>query len=92
VVYTSPWPPEERESAPEQLRKLLHPYQITEEIMREAAPNALFMHSQPLHRGEEVEEPVMETFGSTVFHQAENMLHIQKAIMVLWLVDKCDDE
>jgi len=91
VVYTSCWPPQARESSSAQLRELFRPYQITEELLRTAAPDALFMHSQPLRRGEEVEEAVLEAFGSTVFLQAENMLHIQKAIMVLWMVDKYDD-
>ncbi len=87
VVYASSWPLDLRDPASGRLRDVFRPYQITEELMRAAAPDALFMHSQPIRRGEEVQEAVMESSGSTVFLQAENMLHIQKAIMVLWLVD-----
>jgi ornithine carbamoyltransferase len=50
-----------------------------------AAPNALFMHCLPAHRGEEVAAEVMDSPQSIVFDQAENRVHVQKAILLLLL-------
>ena len=56
-----------------------------EEIMAEAAPHAVFMHCLPAHRGLEVTDAVMDSPQSVVFEQAENRLHVQKAILYLLL-------
>lgn len=56
-------------------------YYINDELMKKAAPEAKFMHCLPAHRGEEVSESVIEGPASIVFDQAENRLHMQKAIM-----------
>jgi ornithine carbamoyltransferase len=62
---------------------LLEPYQVNEALMRLAAPDALFMHCLPAHRGEEVTAEVIDGPQSVVWDEAENRLHVQKAIL-LW--------
>ncbi|MGB9142117.1 MAG: ornithine carbamoyltransferase [Aestuariivirga sp.] len=61
---------------------LLKPYQINGALMKKAAPNAVFMHCLPAHRGEEVTSEVMDGPQSVVFDEAENRLHAQKAILL----------
>jgi ornithine carbamoyltransferase len=63
----------------------LRPYCVTETLMQQAAPDAVFMHCLPAHRGEEVEDAVIDGSWSLVFDEAENRLHAQKAILA-WVL------
>ncbi|NIR44941.1 MAG: ornithine carbamoyltransferase, partial [Gemmatimonadetes bacterium] len=56
--------------------------------MRQAAPDAVFLHCLPAHRGEEVTAEVFEGARSRVFDQAENRLHVQKALLVTLMTGK----
>ncbi|GBQ07408.1 ornithine carbamoyltransferase [Saccharibacter floricola] len=67
----------------EERQRAFRPYQITEELMENAASDALFMHCLPAHVGEEVTEGVFESDASVVFDEAENRLHSQKGLL-LW--------
>ena len=58
-------------------------HQVSAAIMAMAAPDALFMHCLPAHRGEELTDDVMDGPQSAVFDEAENRLHVQKALMAL---------
>jgi ornithine carbamoyltransferase len=62
---------------------LLAPYQVTQDLMRHAAPDAIFQHCLPAHRGEEVAAEVIDGPQSVVFDEAENRLHAQKGVL-LW--------
>ncbi len=57
------------------------PYQVNPALMAQAAPDAIFMHCMPVHRGEEVTDEVLATPASVIYDEAENRLHAQKAIL-----------
>jgi ornithine carbamoyltransferase len=65
----------------ERRRALLEPYRVSADLMDEAADGALFLHCLPAHRGEEVTDEVIDGPRSVVFDEAENRLHVQKAIL-----------
>ena len=66
---------------------LLKPFQVNEELMSRASKDALFMHCLPAHRNEEATSRVMDGKNSVIFDEAENRLHVQKAIM-RWCLSK----
>jgi ornithine carbamoyltransferase len=66
---------------------LLAPYRVTDALMKQASEDAVFMHCLPAHRGEEVEASVIDGPQSVVWDEAENRLHVQKAIL-LWCLGK----
>lgn len=66
---------------------LLKPFQVNEELMSRASKDALFMHCLPAHRNEEATSSVMDGESSVIFDEAENRLHVQKAIM-RWCLSK----
>ena len=83
AVYTDVWASMGQEHEKEQRAKIFAPYQVNKELMAQAKPEALFMHCLPAHRGEEVTSEVIDSPQSVVFDQAENRLHVQKAILSL---------
>ncbi len=64
------------------------PYQVNEELFSLAREDSIFLHCLPAHRGEEVTKGVIDGKNSLVFEEAENRLHVQKAIMVLLMADR----
>ncbi|WP_281955026.1 ornithine carbamoyltransferase [Pseudophaeobacter arcticus] len=69
------------QSSKERRHNMLRPYQVNEELMSHAKPDALFMHCLPAHREEEVTSAVMDGPQSVIFDEAENRLHAQKAVL-----------
>jgi ornithine carbamoyltransferase len=88
AVYTDVWASMGQESEKEKRAKIFRPYQVNKELMAQAKQNALFMHCLPAHRGEEVTDEVIDSNRSVVYDQAENRLHVQKAIMLLLIEHK----
>jgi len=85
AVYTDVWASMGQESEATERKKIFMPYQVNNKLFSKAAKHAVFMHCLPAHRGDEVTASVIDSPRSVVFDQAENRLHIQKAIMVLLL-------
>ena len=85
AVYTDVWASMGEEQEAEDRRVIFAPYQVNRALMKLAAPDALFMHCLPAHRGEEVTVDVLESPASVVFDQAENRLHTQKALLEILL-------
>ncbi|MDQ4063576.1 MAG: ornithine carbamoyltransferase [Actinomycetota bacterium] len=85
AVYTDVWTSMGQEAEAEERKRKFAPYQVNEELMGYAAPNAIFLHCLPAHRGEEVTAEVIDGPRSRVFDQAENRLHAQKALLYLLL-------
>ncbi len=90
VVSTDVWASMGQEAEAEQRRAALGKYAVTEALMRRAAPNAIFLHCLPAHRGEEVEAAVIDGPQSRVWEEAENRLHVQKALLVELLTEDED--
>jgi ornithine carbamoyltransferase len=82
VIYTDVWASMGQKDKAEQKRKLLKDFQINSELLKFAKKDCIVMHCLPANRGEEITDEVMDGLHSVVFDQAENRLHIQKAIMV----------
>jgi ornithine carbamoyltransferase len=81
VVNTDVWASMGQEEEAKQRALAFQGYQVSADLMRLAARDAIFLHCLPAHRGEEITEEVFEGPQSRVFDQAENRLHVQKAIM-----------
>lgn len=85
AVYTDVWASMGQEHEAARRRPVFQPYQINSDLMAYAAPTALAMHCLPVHRGEEVTAEVIDGPQSVVFDQAENRLHVQKALILTLL-------
>jgi ornithine carbamoyltransferase len=85
AVYTDVWTSMGHEQEQLQRREHFAPYQVNENLMSMARPDAVFMHCLPAKRGEEVTDEVMESPRSIVFEQAENRLHVQKGLLLMVL-------
>lgn len=82
VVYTDVWISMGQEREQAKRLKILAPYQLNARLLKQAKQDALVMHCLPAHRGEEISAEVLDGPQSVVFDQAENRLHMQKAILV----------
>ena len=85
VVYTDVWTSMGQEDEAEQRRQAFADYQINNKLMSLAREDAIFMHPLPAHRGEEVTDDVIDGPQSVVFDQAENRMHLQKALLAVML-------
>ena len=85
AVYTDVWASMGQESETELRAAIFAPYQVNAALLSHAAPDAVFLHCLPAHRGSEVTDEVMESPRSIVFDEAENRLHVQKAILLMLL-------
>jgi ornithine carbamoyltransferase len=85
AIYTDTWTSMGREAEAEKRRRLFPPYQVNNRLLQHAKPDAVVMHCLPAHRGEEISDEVMDGPQSVIFDQAENRLHVQKAVLV-WLM------
>jgi len=83
AIYTDAWTSMGHEHETEERARIFPPYQVNKELMAAAAPHAVFMHCLPAHRNEEVTDAVIDSVQSVVFDQAENRMHIQKAILMM---------
>ncbi len=88
VVYTDVWASMGQEEESAARREAFQGYEVDSRLMSLAAPEAIFMHDLPAHRGEEVSAEVIEGPQSAVFDQAENRLHAQQAVLALILEEE----
>ncbi len=82
VLFTDVWASMGQEDEAEIRRKAFAGYQINEELLKNAAPDAMVQHCLPAHRGEEISGETFEKHADEIFDEAENRLHAQKAVMV----------
>ncbi len=82
VVYTDTWVSMGQEAETETRVAALRPYQVNDDLLRQAGKQAIVMHCLPAHRGNEITDSVADGAQSAIFQQAENRLHAQKAILV----------
>ena len=83
IIYTDVWASMGEEAEHDKRVKVMRPYQINDNIVSKANSNVIVMHCLPAHRGEEITDSVIDSPHSVVWDQAENRLHIQKAILSL---------
>jgi ornithine carbamoyltransferase len=81
VVYTDVWTSMGQEAEAQQRHRAFTGYQVDSDLMALAAEDAIVMHPLPAHRGEEIDGRVLESAQSAVFDQAENRMHVQKAVL-----------
>ena len=83
VVYTDTWISMGQEAEKQERIKIFMPYQVNKELFSKAKEDAIFLHCLPAYRGYEVTEDVIDGSQSVIFDEAENRMHVQKAIMAL---------
>ena len=85
VVNTDVWASMGQEEEAESRRRVFAPYQVNEQLLAVAAPDVMVLHCLPAHRGEEITAPVFSRFQEFIFSQAENRMHVQKALLATLL-------
>jgi ornithine carbamoyltransferase len=83
IVYTDVWASMGQEQEAQERKKKFAKYQVNPKLVKNAKDDYIFMHCLPAHRGEEVVNEVADSPNSVIFDEAENRLHVQKAIMAL---------
>jgi len=86
AIYTDVWTSMGQEEEAQRRRRVFRDYQVNSKVVRMAQSDAIVMHCLPAHRGEEITDEVLESPQCVAFDQAENRLHVQKAVMV-WLLN-----
>ncbi|MBR5913871.1 MAG: ornithine carbamoyltransferase [Selenomonadaceae bacterium] len=81
VIATDTWASMGQEAEHDERKKIFAPYQVNEELLSHAHKSAIVMHCLPAYRGEEITDEVFERNADVIFEEAENRLHVQKAIM-----------
>ena len=87
IVYTDVWTSMGQESESKQRNKIFAPYQVNEELLSHADKNAMVMHCLPAHTEQEISTNTFNKFANTIYNQAENRLHTQKAILIKLIED-----
>ena len=82
VVYTDVWASMGQEEEKAEREKIFKNYQINDEVMAAAKPDAMVLHCLPAHREEEITAKVFEAHANEIFDETENRLHAQKAVLV----------
>jgi len=85
MLYTDVWVSMGKETESTERQKALTGYQINQKLLKQAKPDALVMHCLPAYRGKEIDAETFEAHAHTIFAQAENRLHVQKAVLN-WVV------
>ena len=88
VIFTDVWASMGQEGEAEIRKKAFKGFQINDEVMAVAKPDAMVQHCLPAHREEEITAKVFEEHANEIFDEAENRLHAQKAVMVLLMGNK----
>ncbi len=87
IIATDTWASMGQESEHDQRKKIFAPYQVNAELLKHAKSDAIVLHCLPAYRGEEITEEIFEKNAQVIFDEAENRLHVQKAIMALTMCD-----
>ena len=81
IVITDTWASMGQEAEKEERMKAFAGYQVNEDLMAAARPDAMVLHCLPAYRGQEITEKVFEAHAEEIFEEAENRLHAQKAVL-----------
>ena len=87
IIATDTWASMGQEAEHDARKKIFAPYQVNRELLSHASKNAIVLHCLPAYRGEEITDEVFENNAHVIFDEAENRLHVQKAIMALTMAD-----
>jgi ornithine carbamoyltransferase len=88
VIYTDVWASMGQEREQNMRKEVFGPFQVNSSLVKAAAPDAIVMHCLPAHRGEEISEQVLEGPQSVVWDQAENKMHMHKAILEALIIGR----